>query len=194
MESVFKIEWRKWADPFKNLFDSYKREQVTFEKHDFSDLKEYQGPVVMTPHGPIPINESNLPSTVFNFWRADTNFWMTKPIEYIINTTLGVEAFNLITPLRFRIAVGTLFDEADVKNRVSENITDHLNKVYKSKGSGNKNLDMEILAKQFDFFAIVDGPVNQIVHGSSKEEVLKKIQDIKPELSSNIRYSWTKNE
>jgi hypothetical protein len=198
MNNNFTIQFKKWHDPLKAIYEQYKKNKGDdeFDKSDFSDMYEYHGPVMQTPHGVIPINEANLPSTVFNFWRADTNFLLTKPLVFIIQMTLGVETFDVITPYRFRIAVGTLFDEDDVKERVNRNVYDYLNKFKKSDIAHTmmpktKKIDIELLRKQFTLFAVVENGVTKIIHGNTKEEIENKVKDyLVTHKDGKAFYSW----
>lgn len=180
----YKISWQRWLDPLKRLMDDYKKsknkghdEFDDFERSDLEDLHAYNGPVAQTAHGIIPINESNLPSTVFNLWRADINFNMTQNVELIINNVLGVEAYDLITPLRFRIAIGKLFDENDVKRRVTEAVLNYKNSLIQPKETSPKAHDFSLLHKQFKHFAVMlTGTKKTILHGKTSQEVKEKIE------------------
>src|SRR5688572_19676407 len=73
--------------------------------------------MIMTPLGMIPMADYNDLSKVFRLWLAHTNFWLTETIEELINTTKGVEELTIMTPYRFRIAIGKAFNTIDVKMR-----------------------------------------------------------------------------
>lgn len=195
-ESRYIISWQRWLDPLERIFlDSKKNQQNSdFEQSDFSDLHEYSGPVAHTAHGLVPINESNLPSTVFNLWRADTNFVITRNVEILINKELGVEAYDQISPYRFRIAVGKLFDDKDVKSRLEKSIINYkVSKEVKIVPAQTTNKYFLLLHKQFKFFAVVlEGKKKTVIHGESENEVQEKLAlHLKSNPESQITYVST---
>ncbi len=68
--------------------------------------------------GLIPIHESNLPSTLYNFWVGDTDFTITEPVQDAIEKTDGVETLDIFTRYRFRLGIGRSFEENLVKRRI----------------------------------------------------------------------------
>jgi hypothetical protein len=186
------IKWRKWKDPLRQLHHQAKKEhREEFgdddTSEDMKDLNHYTGPVMQTEFGLIPINETNLPSTAFNFWRGDTNFVLQAKHKFILDNLLGVETLDIYTPYRFRIAIGTMFDEKDTMKRAEEAL-------LRVNGKIPQPTPYSSLAKQYKFFAVVSNDeAKRIFHGNSAEEVdaqVKKYLEDYP--SSKVYSSWEK--
>lgn len=191
----YKVKWRKWKDPLQRLHNKAKNKQLEDEfgdhstSEDFGDLDNYTGAVMQTDYGFIPINETNLPSTAFNFWRGDTNFVLQAKHKFVLDTLLGIEALDIHTPYRFRIAIGTMFDEQDTLKRAEEVLIQACG--GKSRSESNPYAS---LFKQYKFFAVVSNDESKrIFHGESPEEVnvqVKKYLEDYP--SSHVFSSWHK--
>lgn len=99
--------------------DSYKllegKQQVV--KKQLKPMK-----ILATPFGIMPLTEWTVPSKIFNFWVAHTNFRMTQEIQDIIDTTDGVETLDIFTPYRWRIGIGKAFQSRIVKERIMQNL------------------------------------------------------------------------
>ena len=186
------IQWSKWKDPFKQLSHNRRKDNILeeeIEENEFSDLSEYNGPVMQTEFGIVPINETNCPSSAFNLWRGDTNFPFEKYHKFLIDTTLGVEAADFHTPYRFRIAIGKLFNEKDVMKRVEKRLIEYTNNKV---SSINKNNLYETLSKQYPFFAVI---VNQgkkrVFHGNTSDEVDLQVNEYLREYPQvQVTYNW----
>jgi hypothetical protein len=71
--------------------------------------------VVIGPIGLVPLNEANLPSSLFNFWMGYTTFELTDDLEDAIERVDGVETLDVFTRYRFRVAVGRAHDDKNVR-------------------------------------------------------------------------------
>lgn len=183
IEQTYLIEFVKWNDSLKNALEKAKEKRNTdgeFCGGDLSGRDYYEGAAVQTSEGIVPLHESGLPSFNFKFWVGHTNFNLTAAtIEAIINT-LGVETFEQNTPLRFRIAVGRLFNEKDTLERIKAN-------VYQVLGVHNNPLNnYELLRKQFKFFAVIN---QKVLGGNTQEEVEEKIKLFKDKIETSF-FSW----
>jgi hypothetical protein len=139
------LVWQKWVDPFGgddldtiNIpppsdigdFD----DDMGMSDLDESDIDHIDQPihktakVIMTPLGLIPYNENTASSKIFNFWTGHTNFNLSAPIVGIIQASDGVEALDVFTRYRFRIAIGQLFDPAMVMSTITSNVYSYLQK------------------------------------------------------------------
>ncbi len=104
---------------------------------------------------------------------------MTRNVEIIINNTLGIESYDLISPLRFRVAIGKLFDEKDVQERLTKAIIEY--KVSREPKQEPEALEQNsayfsLLHKQFKHFVVVlAGTKKVVIHGSSDDDVQKKL-------------------
>ena len=62
----------------------------------------------------LPLTEQTMASKYFKFWVGHSNFKLTKEFYKIIGRHPGIETLDILTPYRFRIAVGKLFVDRDV--------------------------------------------------------------------------------
>ena len=81
---------------------------------------------VFTPFGMLPLTEQSLASTHFKFWVGHTNFKLIRSFYSVIGRVKGVEAIDIFTPYRFRIAIGKLFRDRDVMSGVRKKMLEHL--------------------------------------------------------------------
>jgi hypothetical protein len=141
----YSLVWQKWVDPFGDedidpVYDSPPDDIGEFEDdiglsdiHD-QELDSINKPlnkstkVIMTPMGLITYNEHTASGKIFNFWTGHTNFNISPPIVGVIQLTDGVEALDVFTRYRFRIAIGQLFEPAMVMSSVTNNVYEYLNK------------------------------------------------------------------
>lgn len=170
MENDKKISWSKWRDPLKAAWDKHKNKHE-HDSNDLDELDQYSGPVIQTDFGIIPLNEASLPSSIFKFWRADTNFPLTNQHNIILRNTLGVETLDYYTPYRFRVGVATLFNDEDVKGRIEKALLESFQKPVLT---DDKKYNM--LYKQFKFFIVISNEKNWVFAGNSKEEAENKLK------------------
>lgn len=55
----------------------------------------------------------------YNFWEADINFDLTVELATNIAQVKGVESLDPFSRYKFRVGIGKLFDEDDVKQEIS---------------------------------------------------------------------------
>lgn len=138
MNNKYTIIWEKWHDPFgvesdesadtpfDGLGDYYNDDDANtgFNETESSIIKkrEVKAKVVVMPFGIIPMNEYTSSGKIFNFWNGHTNFAITEQIAEIIEDTDGVEAINVFTKYRFRIAVGKAFIDSEVMRSINTNV------------------------------------------------------------------------
>ena len=84
---------------------------------------------ILTPFGILPLTERSLASRHFKFWVGHSNFQLTKNMCLLIQQTEGVEAFDVLTPYRFRIAIGKLFVDRNVMTTVRDNMLSNLTEI-----------------------------------------------------------------
>lgn len=142
---IYKIVWQKWIDPFGQDYEessylNYDNDAPTIPPIHFSSSMEnqltqedYDNPiqqrpikVIASPMGIIPYNEHTASGKIFNFWLGHTNFDITLQVSKIIENTDGVEALDIFTRYRFRIAVGKCFGASETMVRIQENIFRYL--------------------------------------------------------------------
>lgn len=93
------------------------------EQVDLGDeLSMFEKPIktIITPFGVLPLTETSLASTHFKFWVGHTNFKILDSYIELIEACPGVETIDVLTPYRFRIAIGKLFRDRDVMHAVKK--------------------------------------------------------------------------
>ena len=81
---------------------------------------------IMTPFGIMPLTEHSLASTHFKFWVGHSNFKLTDKVYQVVGNTEGVETLDILTPYRFRIAIGKMFVDRDVMSTVRTNLLEYI--------------------------------------------------------------------
>ncbi len=130
------IAWEKWRCPLGTNFReeewpgafSPPREdeddEIDFGESTMIDEEvEYPPlgkgiPLINTPFGIIPVVEHTNPAKIFNFWSGHTNFKINRAIQKLIEDVSGVETLDIWTPLRFRLGVGKLFNDMQVRHAI----------------------------------------------------------------------------
>ena len=59
----------------------------------------------------------------FNFFIAHTNFYITLDVVVFISLVKGVESLDVLSPYRFRISIGKLFEVDPVLSLITEELT-----------------------------------------------------------------------
>ena len=145
LHDKYKIIWQKWIDPFgqdqeesisldyenenPDLSPAYSRidknEEIIDDEDEFL-IKKRSIKVIASPMGLIPYNEHTASGRIFNFWLGHTNFDITINVSKIIENTDGVEALDIFTRYRFRVAIGKCFGASETMVRIQENICRYL--------------------------------------------------------------------
>lgn len=81
--------------------------------------------LINTPMGIVPLNESTNPVKVFNFWTGYTNFRINHGIRKLIEGVSGVESLDVWSPYRFRIGVGKLFNDREVRHAIDVKLAEY---------------------------------------------------------------------
>jgi hypothetical protein len=121
------VEFVKWFNPFTQVDeedeDAFDDEEWAFHRKKFlgADLKPtpYRGYYMSSPsHGVFPLGDHNLLTRQMKLWVGHTNFVLTHADEGAIAAVPGVEGLRQITPYRFWLGVGHLFQQEQVKGAV----------------------------------------------------------------------------
>ncbi len=147
------IAWEKWKNPYRllkssDLDDGYDKDgNIGIDEDGEEKNTGSSGNIVMyTPLGPVPLNDSNDPEKVFNFWVGHTNFNISKPIKKIIKKIEGVEILNIQTRYRLRIGVGKLFQAetviVDINRKISEYFREKDDKPKQQESNTGINIDV----------------------------------------------------
>lgn len=128
------VYWERWIDPFEEdpntpedtapleEEESYSSESDMFLSEEEKLMEEFQSlngiKTIFTPFGIMPLTEQSLVSSHFKLWVGHSNFKLTNRFYTIIGSVAGVESLDILTPYRFRMAVGKLFRDRDIMSDV----------------------------------------------------------------------------
>jgi hypothetical protein len=146
LHDTYKIVWQKWIDPFgqdqeesisldyenenpdlsSSVYSRLDKNEETTDDEDEFLIKKRSIKVIASPMGLIPYNEHTASGKIFNFWLGHTNFDITINVSKIIENTDGVEALDIFTRYRFRVAIGKCFGASETMVRIQENICRYL--------------------------------------------------------------------
>ena len=129
--SGYDVYWEKWVDAYEE--QAAILEQLVVEEEEEEELYEEEEIVeklqslnhiktIMTPFGIMPLTEHSLASQHFKFWVGHSNFKLTDKVYQVVGNTKGVETLDILTPYRFRIAIGKMFVDRDVMSTVRTNL------------------------------------------------------------------------
>tara|TARA_B100000745_G_scaffold283503_1_gene217595 strand:- start:475 stop:960 length:486 start_codon:yes stop_codon:yes gene_type:complete len=139
--SGYDVYWEKWIDAFEEEDESFSEavseaeEQLTNEElleneHLFHEVSHVRS--IVTPFGILPLTEQTMASKHFKFWVGHSNFKLTKDFYTVIGQHPGIETLDILTPYRFRIAVGKMFTDRDVMIGVRDEMVQHVASVQPS--------------------------------------------------------------
>ena len=138
--SGYDVYWEKWIDAFEqedneleeeiqemhemlaneDLIDE-SNEDMDLIKHSVSHIRS-----IVTPFGVLPLTEQTRASNYFKLWVGHSNFKLTEDFYKVIGQQPGIEALDILTPYRFRIAVGKMFTDRDVMKDVRDKMVSHI--------------------------------------------------------------------
>ena len=133
--SGYDVYWEKWVDAYEE--QAAILEQLAVEEEEEEELYEEEEIVeklpslnhiktIMTPFGIMPLTEHSLASQHFKFWVGHSNFKLTDRVYQVVGNTKGVETLDILTPYRFRIAIGKMFVDRDVMSTVRTNLLEYI--------------------------------------------------------------------
>jgi len=223
-----RIIWRKWQDPMSPMLKGRKLPAAyepgedeedpdfhaatnTFDGDDEDDGNPFMegdgktggiGPCIIGPMGAIPVHESNLPSKLFNFWMGDTNFDLDEDKVSAIESVPGVEALDVYSRYRFRLAVGRSFRRADVLANIEKAVQPPPGKpapaLPAEQGkAGPVQKDpvatlRQLLSSAFPHWAVVEvaGGKFHGVGGATVDEVKAKVEKKYAAVAVKVTGSW----
>ena len=129
--SGYDVYWEKWIDAFEqgeieleNEINNIEGEFTNEELLDLESQELFQSTShiksIITPFGVLPLTEQTMASKYFKFWVGHSNFKLTEAFYKIIGQHPGIETLDILTPYRFRIAVGKMFVDRDVMTSVRD--------------------------------------------------------------------------
>ena len=134
--SGYDVYWEKWIDAFEEE-DSELEEEINNVEELFTNeesLLEQEHMIqstshirsIITPFGILPLTEETKASNRFKLWVGHSNFKLTEDFYKVIGQQPGIEALDILTPYRFRIAVGKMFVDRDVMTTLRDTMVSHV--------------------------------------------------------------------
>ena len=136
----YDVYWEKWIDAFEEEIE----EEVQIDEEEGfleEEMSGYEDQImnegifkqslshirsIITPFGVLPITEKTMASRYFKLWVGHANFKLTEDFYTVIGQSEGVEALDILTPYRFRIAIGKLFVDRKVMKAVRDKMVSHV--------------------------------------------------------------------
>ena len=134
----YDVYWEKWIDAFEE-----EEAEMIEEMKEVEDFEDYEEALdqdmikhshirtIITPFGVLPITEKTRASNYFKLWVGHSNFKLTEDFYKVIGDSAGVEALDILTPYRFRIAIGKMFVDRDVMKTVRDCMVEHISGQFK---------------------------------------------------------------
>ena len=136
----YDVYWEKWIDAFEEELENIEIEELednidgetTYEEESLimgpGMLHEPISHIrsIITPFGVLPITEKTRASRYFKLWVGHSNFKLTENFYDIIGQSQGVEALDILTPYRFRIAIGKMFVDRKIMKAVRDQMVSYV--------------------------------------------------------------------
>ena len=136
--SVYDVYWENWIDAFEQddldleedihqmqellaNEEGIEEDDLELVDHSVSHIRS-----IVTPFGVLPLTEQTRASHYFKLWVGHSNFKLTEDFYRVIGQQPGIEALDILTPYRFRIAVGKMFTDRDVMKEVRDKMVLHV--------------------------------------------------------------------
>ena len=136
--SGYEVYWEKWIDAFEQEDmdleedihqmqellaneEGIEEDDLELVDHSVSHIRS-----IVTPFGVLPLTEQTRASHYFKLWVGHSNFKLTEDFYRVIGQQPGIEALDILTPYRFRIAVGKMFTDRDVMKEVRDKMVLHV--------------------------------------------------------------------
>tara|TARA_R110002020_G_scaffold191642_2_gene391432 strand:- start:986 stop:1459 length:474 start_codon:yes stop_codon:yes gene_type:complete len=128
------VYWEKWIDAYEEQAALLEQMVVEEDEEEFYEEEEEMEKLpslshiktIMTPFGIMPLTEHSLASSHFKFWVGHANFKLTEKVYQVVGNTEGVESLDILTPYRFRIAIGKMFVDRNVMSTVRTNLLEYI--------------------------------------------------------------------
>ena len=130
----YDVYWEKWIDAYEEQAAVLEQMVVEEDEEEFYEEEEEMEKLpslsyiktIMTPFGIMPLTEHSLASSHFKFWVGHANFKLTEKVYQVVGNTEGVESLDILTPYRFRIAIGKMFVDRNVMSTVRTNLLEYI--------------------------------------------------------------------
>ena len=135
--SGYDVYWEKWIDAFEeedsdidideemnNVEELFTNEESLLEQEHMIQSTSHIRSII-TPFGILPLTEETKASNRFKLWVGHSNFKLTEDFYKVIGQQPGIETLDILTPYRFRIAVGKMFVDRDVMTTLRDTMVSH---------------------------------------------------------------------
>ena len=133
--SGYDVYWEKWIDAFEAEEEAFEEdipeelehllgEDIADQEHIVQSISHIRS--ILTPFGVLPLTEQTMASKYFKFWVGHANFKLTQEFYNVIGQHPGIETLDILTPYRFRIAVGQMFTDRDVMTGVRDTMVNYV--------------------------------------------------------------------
>lgn len=137
LPSGYDVYWEKWIDAFEQednnleeeiqeMHELLANEEGIDEELEIVDQSVSHIRSIITPFGVLPLTEQTKASSHFKLWVGHSNFKLTEDFYKVIGQQPGIEALDILTPYRFRIAVGRMFVDREVMKDVRDTMVTHV--------------------------------------------------------------------
>jgi hypothetical protein len=116
------IEYVPEKDIEVNQFDINPYDRHDYDEDDQEVDSSQPQPVIVTDFGVLPLRPYNNIVNFFNLWTGETNFNLSEKIGKILNEAEGVEALDIFSRYRFRVAIGNAFSFQDVRQNIEKSL------------------------------------------------------------------------
>lgn len=123
-----KIAWEKWTPRNKKVTkDGWEDDIVEYRDENIEETYDH----IMVPgqliEDMIEANSELYTDDDYNFWTGHSDFPISFNVMKKLCDTPGVEAADLVTQYRFRIAVGKLFAAKSVMENINKSLLEYVN-------------------------------------------------------------------
>lgn len=122
-----KIKWQSRHIDNLNYDGGHSEEDDFASEIDEEMEMQQQLPKIMaTPLGFFQKDDTLNPFSTFEIWEGNTNFDIDIEVVNKIEQVHGVEALHIISPYRFLVSVGEMFNWRDVRVGIERSLCGHL--------------------------------------------------------------------
>ena len=133
----YDVYWEKWIDAFEDEDpslddasldeeDELTEDEAQLIERSILDSSVLRIKSVITPFGILPITEQTKASSSFKLWVGHCNFKLTEDFYKVIGQFRGVETLDILTPYRFRIAIGKMFVDRQIMKSLRDRMVAHV--------------------------------------------------------------------
>lgn len=127
------------------------------KKITWEHIQQEEDTIVSSPAGPLTVNNNVFQ---YEFWLIHTNFPIKKSMKRKIDSMIGIESLNIISPYRLIISIAKLHTLKIVKEQIEKVLTGKLTEI---------DILQQELA-QFDDWIIYVSPNKEMVYATDIDD------------------------